>query len=385
LQLFGNDISVAGEITANGGPGIVNNYNFGVYGGGGGAGGGVLLAAPTVVVSGSITTSGGPGGAAPYPSYGTSGGSGRIKLLSTGTPSVTGTLTGVTTQGLLPPIPITSTSHPNSALVYNDGFPEFDISWSQPFPGVQGYYVLVSTTESVPAPGHGQFFPGESASFSSGAFAFPSGMSTWNLQVVPVGAGSAVGTVESFLTVQINTTPPAISSATNPNTAAWVAGGAPYLSWTFPVPSSSVANSYYVLDHYPGTIPGTSATRLSASQTSLQFSGIADGIWFFHLVAQDTRGYFTKAVSHYRLNIGADPGTGSLLGTVVDATLAPVANATVTLNRGLYTTTTDSHGNYTFSGIPALTWEVTATSGAQSATATESVTSGGTTTANLTL
>ena len=86
------------------------------------------------------------------------------------------------------------------------------------------------------------------------------------------------------------------------------------------------------------------------------------------------------------MNIGTDPGLGSLTGQVFDAASQPVSGATVTVNRGIYTTTTNGTGNYDFPAIPALpSWEVTATSAGQSATADAAVTSGGTTTQNLTL
>ena len=389
LRLFANSLTIAGEVTANGANGSAPSHTTeDGGGGGGGAGGGILLAAPSITLTGTVSVQGGTGGSGAGASdpHGGAGGLGRIKILSSNaSPSTTGTLTGVAVQGLLPPVPITSTSHPDPTLAYNDGFPSFDFSWSQPFPGVQGYYVLATQAETVPAPGNGQFVPTEYASVDRTGLTFAPGVSAWLLQVAPVTTASVVGTVESHLTVLINTSPPTVSSATNPSTATWLTGGAPFFSWIFPGPAGSVAASYYVLDHTADTIPDASGTLLPASQTSLQLSGVADGIWFFHLITQDTRGYFTKAAAHYQINLGTNPGTGTLEGQVVDAKSAPVAGATVSLNGGVYTTTTNSIGDYTFSGIPAVTWQVTVTSGGQTATATEAVTSGGTTTANLTL
>jgi hypothetical protein len=321
------------------------------------------------------------------PGYGgNAGGEGRIKILSsTASPSVTGSLTGVVSEGLLPPIPVTSTSHPNPSITYNDDFPSFDFSWSQPFTGTQGYYVLGATAAMVPTPANAQFVSTDYVSLPSTTIMSPPPSYTLLFQITPVTASSTVGTIETTFPVQINTVPPTLTSSSHPTQTAWSANVNPYFSWTYPVPAASVVATYYVFDHMGDTVPTTADTKLPASQTSLLLSNVADGIWVMHILAQDPAGYLTHAASSYRVNIGPNPGTGSLSGAVVNAMSQPAPNVTVSLNGGLYTTTTNSMGVYNFMNVPAVTWQVSATSGTMTATGTGTVTSGGSTTTNLML
>ena len=69
--------------------------------------------------------------------------------------------------------------------------------------------------------------------------------------------------------------------------------------------------------------------------------------------------YLTKEAGHLQIRVGADPGTGGLLGTVTGDGL--VKNATVTINRGFITETTDAGGNFNFGNTVAGEWEVTVT------------------------
>jgi hypothetical protein len=92
------------------------------------------------------------------------------------------------------------------------------------------------------------------------------------------------------------------------------------------------------------------------------------------------------------VRIGADPGTGGILGSVIDQSSANVSGATVTINKGLFTPgapdqTTAANGSYNFgSTVPAGTWEVTVTkAGFSPQTKMITVTSGQSSTANFTL
>jgi hypothetical protein len=394
LRLYASTITIAGTVSANGANGPASSNCE--YGAGGGSGGGVLLAADSVAISGAVSTLGGKGGQTCGSETG-DGGQGRIKVLSGASSSVTGILSGVVTQGLLPPTPLTSSSHPDPTQIYNDNFPTFDFSWAQPFPSVQGYYLLGSTSLAVPSPANAQFSSKEFFSLAESALpgfdgpdggidAGPgTGSFTFYFQVAPINASSTVGTVETVYPVHVNSTPPDVTSSSHPTQTAWSSNANPFFAWTFPVADSALSATYYVFDHFGDTVPGTTATLLPVGQKSQLLSNVADGVWVFHLISQDTRGYFTKVAGSYRVNIGADPGSGSLVGQVFDASAKPVVGATVTVNRGIYSTTTNSSGTYNFSAIPAIGWEVSASFGGITVTGTGSVTSGGTTTTNLTL
>ena len=103
-----------------------------------------------------------------------------------------------------------------------------------------------------------------------------------------------------------------------------------------------------------------SFVALPVAQKQLLRSALDTGIWGFHVVSIDTRGYLTKAAAHYQVRLGTDPGNGAVLGRVVGPGAANVSGATVRLNRGLFPDrTTIADGSYNFGTIPLGTWEIT--------------------------
>jgi hypothetical protein len=385
LRLFAGSITIAGQVTANGANGQPDLTCYG--GGGGGSGGGVLIAGDSVTISGSVSAAAGAAGAASTCSNSTAGGAGgagRVKVLWGSQHGITGTLSGTSTQGLLPPLPLSSTSHPNPALVYNDGVATLALSWTHAFQSAQGYYVLLDTSPSnPPTPTSGQFVSTDYTSFPASALAAGDNY----FHIVSTDAMSNVGTVESVFHIAVNTSPPGVTSQSHPDQTAWSTNVNPYFQWTFPQGDSNVTGAYYVFDHDGLTVPNPSAgaTFLPVTQKQLLISNVAAGVWVFHVVSVDSQGYLTHAAANYRVNIGMNPGSGGVLGEVVDATSQPVSGASVTINGGLYTQTTDAMGNYNFTSIPAGTWQVSATSGSKSGSAQVMVTANNASTANLTV
>src|SRR5262249_34935490 len=112
---------------------------------------------------------------------------------------------------------------------------------------------------------------------------------------------------------------------------------------------------------------------------------LAPGVWVFHIVSVDTQGNRTKAAANYRVNIGTNPGSGAIVGTVTDASGVPVSGAVVSVSNGLYTQSTNSAGQDNLSTVTAGPWQLTVTSNGRSATRTVTVTSGGVSVGNFTL
>ncbi len=385
LRLIANTITIAGQVTANGENGSPGTGTYG-GGGGGGSGGGILIAADQITISGAVTAGGGGGGGVvgAGAAIGGTGGGGRVKILGGATRSVTGTITGTQTAGLLPPLQITSSTHPDPTLIYNDNFPVIALSWNQAFPSRQGYYQRVDTSViNVPTPANGQFVASEILSLLPSAVVAGSNY----FHISPIDSTSTVGTIENNFRIQVNTTPPGITSSSHPSQTTWSTNSNVFYAWTFPVADNNLKGAYYVLDHYGSTVPTASDTFLPITQKQLLRSGLADGIWGFHVVSVDTRGYLTKQAGHYQVRLGADPGSGGILGHVVDNNSANVANAQVAINRGLFAgQTTNTMGNYNFGSIPAGVWEVTVTAaGLKPSTQMVTVTASGSTTANFTL
>jgi hypothetical protein len=284
-------------------------------------------------------------------------------------------------RGPLPPLTLTSTTHPDPTLIYNDAFTQATFAWSQSFPSRLGYYYradAVATT--VPSPANGTFLAAESVSIARSSFVAGANY----FHIVSVDATSTVGTAQSSFEVVVNTTPPSISSSSHPNQTAWVNNPAVFFSWTLPVPDASLKGVHYVFDPYANTVPTTTDTFLPITQKQLLVSNVANGIWVFHVISRDTRDALTTQAAHYQVRIGTDPGSGTLSGQVVDGSSQPVSGATVAVNRGLFTQTTTSTGNYSFSAVPAGSWEIEATKagGTVATVKTATITSGAPTTVN---
>ena len=176
---------------------------------------------------------------------------------------------------------------------------------------------------------------------------------------------SNIGLVESTFRININTAAPNLTSSTHtPGT--WSTNHNPYFTWSMPTADSNYQGVRYVLDHFANTTPTqVTGTFIPTTQQKLQLSNLDDGIWVLHMVTVDQQGYQTKAVAHYQAWIATTtPMNGTANGQISwinGGTAQTIAGATVTLNRGLFTSTaTASDGKYNLTNVPAGTWEATA-------------------------
>jgi hypothetical protein len=393
IRLIATTINMAGQITANGAAGQADPQSC-FFPGAGGSGGGILVYADDLTVSGLISAAGGAlaiekAGCTQFQS--SAGGPGRVKLLFGSKHDITGTVTGTLTQGLAPPLPLTSTSHPDPTAVYNDGFLSLDIAWPKPFASSMGYYVLLDTTPThPPTAANGKFQSAEKVSFTANDISDGDNY----IHVVTVDSMSNIGTIESTYHVQINTQPPAMNSPSHPTQTAFVDNTNPFFQWSYPQGDANVSAVYYVLDHFGTTVPALTDTMLPATQKQLQESGVDAGVWALHVITADKQGRLTKVAGNYRVNIGADPGSSTIMGTVVDGASQPVVGATVTVNKGLFglgasggTVSTTSGGGFMFpaNSISAGMWEVEVSLAARNATKNVTVMAGTTATAAITL
>lgn len=386
VKLIAPTIVIAGQLTAPGANGNSNTAQC-VVGGGGGSGGGILLAGDSITVTGSISTAGGLGGPTNpncgLPAFGGTGGEGRVKILHGSFVEVAeDAVIGRLTKGLAPPIPLRSTSHPDPERIYNDGFLSFDVSWSKAFPTLQGYYVRIDQQPlDPPTAADAQFQAVDKVSFSPNDVFDGENF----VHVVSVDAQSAIGTVETVFRLQVNTSGPSLSSMSHPSQTTFTSNTNPFFQWNYPQGDDNVAGAYYVLDQFGDTVPTAADAQVPANQKQLLKSDVPEGVWVLHVVSIDTAGRLSKQAGHYRVNIGTDPGVGAVIGRVVDSQAQGVAGATVSINRGLYTTTTDGNGNFTLTAVTAGAWELSVKMGAATANKTITVTKDQTTPGDMTL
>ncbi len=158
----------------------------------------------------------------------------------------------------------------------------------------------------------------------------------------------------------MNTAAPSASSTSHTSATTWYANANPYFAWTNPLGAADKnwKRTHYVFDHFGDTVPTAADTSLVMAQKNLLVSNVADGIWVLHVVTEDTQGHLTKTAAHVVVRVGADPGTGTVFGSVFDENNHPVSGAAIRVNRGLFTTTTSSTGSYRLAGVAAGTWEI---------------------------
>lgn len=342
LAIYAETITINGTLTANGqgGSGCA----------GGGSGGSIVLRAyDSLTFGGSASVLPGVGGTGAG-----AGASGVVKLLWGNSHSITGTLpaSSYVKADYMPPNDLSSATHPDPTRWYNDGFTAFEVAWSNPFTQSGGYYYKLNTTYGfVPIPSNATYQTPESLLYLPAALAAGANY----LHVAAVGPSFDYSEIESRYLVQINSTLSTIASSSHPTQDTWYDNFNPYLTWNVPHANADTTAFYWVLDRYHDTIPTKSDARIpmnladpdSSKRILLPVS--QGGIWFFHLINEDTMGYLTKQASLYRLQVGTNPGQGSVSGSVTDsATSAFLNGVTISLNRGVQTASTNSGGGYAF-------------------------------------
>lgn len=361
IELIADDIDVQGSLRADGQDGVPFPSTCGGGNGGGGSGGGILVAADDLSFSGTVSVLGGQGSTVSC-SYNNSGngGNGVVKFLHASSFDNTGSISGTSFSGLLAPLHISSTTHPEADRFYNDDFDTIAISWVQPFPSLQGYYLALNATRNfVPAPANSDFLDDEVITYSredvvDGANYF---------HITAVNAQFTVGTMEARRTINVNTYPPSVFSSSHAQQHQWSSNANAFMEWTDHRGDSDLTGYYYVVDHFGDTVPTANDTFVPIDQKQTLLSNLPDGIWAFHIVSVDTMGYLTSTAGTYRVRIGDDPGTGSILGTIRDENNDPLSGARVTVNRGLLNPAvpdgiTNSNGQYNMGDVPAGEWEV---------------------------
>ena len=147
------------------------------------------------------------------------------------------------------PTTISSSTHPDSAITYIDGKPQFN--WTIPVDvnGISGYYYIIDQNPStIPTSSTGTFTNTNGTQPSS---VLPNG--TWYLHVVPVDQANNVGTVAAHYQVNIQGSSPSVT-INSPTHGAFVPSQF-NLSWSVTVSGSSYSYAeVYVNDTLVTTI-----------------------------------------------------------------------------------------------------------------------------------
>ncbi len=371
LELRADEIDIAGDIDVSGEDAIVESEGSDSTcwqhdATGGGAGGSAVIAADYLTVSGTIDASGGDGHVCQPENdissvhYSGDGGSGIIKLLYGSDYDNTGTLAGDAQETSIPPFEISSTTHPDEDLYYNDDFDDVVLAWQAPYASVDSYYQRMTTFESaLPTPSNADYneeettvYPAEEISAGDNYF-----------HIVTNDAQGNVGEIASRYNIDINSEPPTVSSSSHSSETHWYDNDTIHLEWSDPRDDESLTGYYYTVDQYGDTVPTQDDTYKPIDEKQDILANQDDGVWAFHIIAVDTMDYPTRESGTFVFRIGEDPGTGNIYGQIDNDGGTVVEDARLTINRGLLEEVddqwTDDNGNYNFGGdVPAGDWEL---------------------------
>ena len=114
-----------------------------------------------------------------------------------------------------------------------------------------------------------------------------------------------------------------LTSSTHPDQTVYYSDNAPALAWQVS-DVTGVTGYSYLLDRSPLTVPDTT---IDTTATSASFTGLADGVWYFHLRACSQRGIWRIPTSTYTIRIDTTPPTTAESGADDDWHNALVAVA----------------------------------------------------------
>ena len=109
---------------------------------------------------------------------------------------------------------------------------------------------------------------------------------------------------------------PTISSTSHPDENIWHTNNDPAFIWTTPSDTSGIDCYSYIFDQSSTTTPDTTCEPAGNSRS---YTDVADGIWYFHLIAKGNAGNW-GSVDHYRVKIGS--GEASTTDAVIALQIA---------------------------------------------------------------
>jgi hypothetical protein len=185
------------------------------------------------------------------------------------------TLTGISTGGSICNLYPSPPSYTNSSAFFQCGLP------TPGYLGSAGYIGAVVVKGNSPGTGTVSIQSGSKVLANDG----------FGTNIIS-GLGSA-----SFTISPPPTAAPTITSSTHPDQDKWYKKSDVSLSWT-----GAGSNFVYTLDNSPETVPGTGSPTTEKSKT---YSGLADGIWYFHVRVQGSSGWSPTA--NFRIQIDTVP------------------------------------------------------------------------------
>jgi len=189
---------------------------------------------------------------------------------------------------------VNSPTHPNQNQWYANNDPSFNWSASD-ISGISGYsYEFDQNPSTIPDD------TSEGTATSKDYTDVPDG--TWYFHVKAQNGVGLWGDTAHYR-INIDTSAPGapvVNSPTHPNQGTWYSNNDPSFNWTAS-DISGITGYSYVLDQNLATIPDDTS---EGANTSKDYTDVGNGIWYFHIKAQNGSGLWGET-AHYRINIDA--------------------------------------------------------------------------------
>ncbi len=101
-----------------------------------------------------------------------------------------------------------------------------------------------------------------------------------------------------------------VTSSTHPDPSKWYSNSHPSFSWVTNAFSQTITGYSCVLDQSPTTLPAASATTTTADWG---YTGIADGVWYFHVRAETGAGWPGATALKIQIDTHAPTATAKAL------------------------------------------------------------------------
>ena len=288
--LYIEDISRIQARGGNGGQPLEGHYNDSYIpgGGGGGSGGRILItSADEPFEDNGTCVAGGSGGTLSVESF-------------SGTYGMLGSFTFIKKW-------LSSTSHPDASLWYLDNNPAFNLSANG---NIQGYFYDFTQASEHTVDLESNFVD---ASLNSARLEF-SGVvdGEWYLHATPFsGSGQYLDSLKLSMRINIAYSALSISSASHPNSEWWYTNSSILLNLiSFP----GIVRYHYELNQFPLTVPLIGSSE-ETSNTAWIIPSLDNGVYFFHMLAEDILGNLSENVIRKRFNIGEVPSMGQFSQT----------------------------------------------------------------------
>ncbi|HDQ26342.1 MAG TPA: T9SS type A sorting domain-containing protein, partial [bacterium] len=96
--------------------------------------------------------------------------------------------------------------------------------------------------------------------------------------------------------------PPVIRSVTHPMQEQWYNNRNLKITWDTPQDATRITGYYYIFDQIASTVPDAK-TGTWFTDNEIDFNGLSDGTWYFHVISKDEAGNVSDEAAHYRVNI----------------------------------------------------------------------------------